>query len=379
MRVLCSSAPMEGVLAPILPLAEAFHAGGHEVMVAVGADLVDRVESAGLMAVAAGPSAMEAAVATFSDPAVAGLPPERQWLFGAVMFATIMAPLKLADLRTLTARWRPDLVVHATVDFAAPLLAAELGIPSVTCAPGLVPGSEFLDAVAERVAPLWRAAGLEPDGGAGLFRHRYLDPCPRRLQPDRGPAEAVARPLRPSVPAHGAASMPGWFHELGRRPVVYMSLGTVPLFNQPSMFKILLAELAAEDLDLIVTLGSTNLPDALGDQPANVHVAPWLPLATTLRRCDVVVCHAGAGTTLAGLASGLPLVLAPQGADQFEIAEACQAAGAAVVLRPEELSAAAVRDSACGLLGASSERAAARQLQAEIAAMPPAVDVIQDL
>ena len=83
---------------------------------------------------------------------------------------------------------------------------------------------------------------------------------------------------------------------------------------------------------MVVTVGNLNDPAALGNSRANVHVEQWLPLAPLLPRCAAVLCHAGTGTTLAALAAGLPLVLVPQGADQFDNAQACERAGAARVL-----------------------------------------------
>jgi MGT family glycosyltransferase len=157
---------------------------------------------------------------------------------------------------------------------------------------------------------------------------------------------------------------------------VYVSLGTAPLFNQPEKFAPLLAGLAGEALEVIVTVGDLNDPAAFGELPSTVHVEKWVPLSPLLPRCDAVLCHAGTGTTLAALGAGLPLVLVPQGADQFDNARACERAGAARVLLPDQVTPAAVREAVRTVLrDDSSERAAARSLAAEIAAMPSAVEV----
>jgi MGT family glycosyltransferase len=161
---------------------------------------------------------------------------------------------------------------------------------------------------------------------------------------------------------------------------VYVSLGTAPLFNQPDKFAPLLAGLSDLDLDVVVTVSNLNDPAALGESHANVHVERWLPLAPLLPRCDAVICHAGTGTTLAALAAGLPLVLVPQGADQFDNARACERAGAARVLLPEQVSPTAVRDAIGAVLDSrSTERTAALRLADEIAAMPPATHVAEAL
>lgn len=270
--------------------------------------------------------------------------------------------------------------MHPPVDLAAPLLAAERGLPSVTYGFGRVLEPQLLAALADRVTPLWRDAGLEPDRYAGLFRCRYLDPSPPSMCGDRGPAVGVAAPIRPEIPGDPSAPMPQWADSLGGRPVIYLSLGTVPFFNQPETFLALLAELAHQDIDLVVTIGELNDPTALGTQPSNVPIERWLPLAPLLPVCDAVVCHAGSGTTLGALTAGLPLVLVPQGADQFTNGAACERIGVARVLPPATITSPAVRDAVKAILQpTSTEHDVARQIAAEIAAMPPAAQVAQDL
>jgi UDP:flavonoid glycosyltransferase YjiC (YdhE family) len=380
MRVLCSSTPMEGVFAPFVPLGRALLAAGHEVLVATGPDLVERVAREGFATSVAGPTAMEGAMAAMDDPAVVNGAEGESWHFGGAMFGGAIAPAKLPALRTLADEYQPDLVVHPPVDLAAPLLAAERDLPSVTYGFGQLLEPQLVAAFAERVEDLWRQAGLVPDPAAGLYRSCYLDPCPPRLRLDRSPVASIVQPIRPEVPGEALAVLPSWFDRLGERPVVYLSLGTVPFFNQPDKFRTLLAALAHDDIDLVVTVGELNDPSVLADQPSNVHTERWLPLAPLLPRCDAVVCHAGSGTTLAALASGLALVLVPQGADQFTNATACQRAGVARVLAPEDLTSAAVRDCVAAILEADSpERAAANRVAAEIADMPDAHAVADDL
>ena len=56
----------------------------------------------------------------------------------------------------------------------------------------------------------------------------------------------------------------------------------------------------------------------LGPVPAHVHVEPWIDQARVLDHADLVVCHGGSGTALGALAAGVPLVMVPLFADQFE-------------------------------------------------------------
>jgi UDP:flavonoid glycosyltransferase YjiC (YdhE family) len=377
MRLLCSTTPMEGVFAPVVPLATALARDGHEVLVATAPDLIDRVRATGLDAVLAGPSASESVARALADPEFAA--GEQPWRIGAVMFARIMAAEKLPALRAIAKEFAPDLVLHPPVDLAAPLLAAGLGVPSITYGTGLLLEPELVAAMAGWVKPLWLVAGLEPDDNAGLYRHGYLNPVPPSLQPDLGPAAGRARAVRPTVPGSAEDGLPSWAEGLGNRPVVYVSLGTVPIFNQPETFAPILEALGTEDVDVIVTVGNTNDPADFGQLPDNIHLHRWLPPAAVLPLCDAVVCHGGAGTTLAALAHGLPLVLLPRGADQFPTAAACRRAGAAQVITPQEITAAAVRNSVQAVLRDSEHRDAAKRLQQEIEAMPSVESVAREL
>ena len=295
--------------------------------------------------------------------------------------ARVIPAAKLPALRTLAASWRPDLIVHPPVDLAGPLLAAELGVPSVCYGFGQPFDANVVEAIAVRVSPLWEAASLLPDSHGGIYRGLYLDPCPPSLAvDDEVPAADGVQRIRPEVPGDASAALPAWAQELGTRPVVYLSLGTAPQFNQPASFAPLLGGLADMEVEVVVTVSRLHDPAALGELAPTVHVEQWLPLAPLLARCDAVVCHAGTGTTLASLAAGLPLVLIPQGADQFDNARACQRAGAARVLLGDQVTPNAVRAAVAAVLpDASPERTAARGLAAEIAAMPSSTEVAHTL
>jgi UDP:flavonoid glycosyltransferase YjiC (YdhE family) len=381
MRVLCSTTPMDGVFGPFIPLGRALVAAGHEVVVASGANLRSRVEENGLKFAEAGLPAMDGVIAAMADSEVKAAPPGDRIRFPAAMFGAVHPSAKLASLRELSESCPFDLIVHPPVDVSGPLLAAELGLLSVCYGFGQPFDPAVVAAMAARSRPLWEAAGLQPDPYAGIYRGVYLDPRPPKLRgPETTPAAYGTRPLRPEIPGDPAAALPAWADALGRYPVVYVSLGTAPLFNQPEKFAPLLAGLNGDAVEVVVTVGDLNDPAAFGVLRPTVHVEKWLPLSPLLPRCDAVVCHAGTGTTLAALAAGLPLVLVPQGADQFDNARACERAGAARVLMSDQVTPAAVRDAVATVLrDDSSQRAAARALAAEIAAMPSAPEIVNEL
>ncbi len=380
MRVLCSTTPMDGVFGPFIGLGRALVRAGHEVVVASGANLRGRVDENGLEFVDAGLPAMDGMIAAMADAEVKAAPPADRITFPAAMFGAVHPAAKLPALRELAASRPFDLVVHPPVDLCGPLLGAELDLPSVCYGFGQPLDASVVAAMGGRARSLWEAVDLEPDPYGGIYRGPYLDPRPPRLRGESTVPTDQTHPIRPEIPGDPAATLPPWADLLGGRPVVYVSLGTAPLFNRPEKFAPLLAGLAGEDLDVVVTVSELNDPATFGNLPASVHMERWLPLTALLPRCDAVLCHAGSGTTLAALAAALPLVLVPQGADQFDNANACERAGAAKVLRPGQVCPEGVRDAVRSVLQhAAPEAAAARAIAAEIAAMPSATQVAEQL
>ena len=93
-----------------------------------------------------------------------------------------------------------------------------------------------------------------------------------------------------------------------------------------------MADIAAFDVDVLVTVGPEGEPAALGEVPDNVYVERFVAQSAVLPLVDLIVHHGGTGTVLSALEVGLPQLLLPQGADQFVNAEILTSAGAARAL-----------------------------------------------
>ena len=130
----------------------------------------------------------------------------------------------------------------------------------------------------------------------------------------------------------------------------------------------LLEALSLVECTAVLTVGADRDPHAF-EAPPNVIVERYIPQGEVLPLADAVLCHGGSGSTLAALAHGLPLVLLPAGADQFENAAACEAAEAAIELRPPAVTVDAIRTSLDSVLGESVYAEGANRLADEIRAM----------
>ena len=93
----------------------------------------------------------------------------------------------------------------------------------------------------------------------------------------------------------------------------------------------LIEAVAGMDVDVVMTIGSNGNAASLGELPANVHVAGYIPQDVLLDRVAAVVCHSGRGTVHGALAAGAPLCLIPLGTDQPLVAAACERAGVAAI------------------------------------------------
>jgi UDP:flavonoid glycosyltransferase YjiC (YdhE family) len=283
------------------------------------------------------------------------------------IFAEGHATQKLPELLEVAGAWQPHAIVYESGDLAAPAVAAVLGLRAANHSFGVMVPVAALRSAAEHMAPLWRSVGVEPDDNAGAFRGLYIDLSP--------PSFAWEEPLGESIRlGHVPAAeerAPAWLDELAR-PLVYVTLGTV--FNKPALLRQLLDGLDGS-VSALVTTGRNVDPGSLGGWPPNVRVERFVPQEQVLPRCAAVVAHAGSGSVRGALAHGLPLVLVPQGADQFDNAARCEAVGAAVVVRPAELTADAVRLALKRVLDEPAFTEAAQRVQAEIQAMPTAGQV----
>ena len=89
-----------------------------------------------------------------------------------------------------------------------------------------------------------------------------------------------------------------------------------------------------------------------------------------LPRCRALVTTGGAGTVIAGLQAGVPLVLVPTTWDKPDNARRVAEAGAGIVLRPRRCTPEHLREAIERVLGEPSYRAAAQRCAELLRAAP---------
>jgi len=377
-RILFTCRPLSGHFDPLLPLAAAARASGHTVAFASGDPVVGQARDAGFTAFEAGLADTFRAEWAPRFPGFTTLVGDAQRNF---FFTEIFANLELApravDLESIMSVWQPHLVVHEMAELAGPLVSTALGIPYVDVGYGSLIPRALLEGAGAAAAAHWRTRGLEPHPLAGAFRYLYVDPCPPALQnPEMADIVAVQR-MRPAAGEAQVTQRSALLEDLPRRPIVYVTLGTI--WNTDlDVFRVVI-EALRDHVNLIVTIGRQNDPAMLGPQPRGVIIRSYIAQHELLPWCDAVVAHGGSGTVLGALAHGVPLLVVPQGADQWSNAEQIVTAGAGKRLLRDELSAIAVRDCVMALLNDPSYRQAASNIKDEISAMPSATDAFVGL
>lgn len=372
MRVLFTTLPATGHFHPLAPLASAAAAAGHEIAFATAASFCPTVEAAGFRCCPAG---FDRRGMPLDD-----LFPQMRALTGEAFTRFVNGHIRVGveaarmapDLLTLADTWPPDLIVRDASEYGGCVAAEVLGIPHASVRTAVTAssyaGRRF---VAGDLATLRGAHGLPPDPETAMpFRYLHLACEPPGLWPWDDPPAPTSHLLRPEpFDRSGGEQLPDWVADLSDAPTVCVTLGT--FMNRSSdIFRAILAGLRDENLNLVVTVGRDQDPAQFGPQPANVHIARYIPLSLLLPRCALVVCQAGFSTATTTLRHGLPLVMLPLGADQPLVAHQLARLGVGPVLGPAERTPEAIRDVVRTTLADPAYRANAERVRDAMAALP---------
>jgi MGT family glycosyltransferase len=162
----------------------------------------------------------------------------------------------------------------------------------------------------------------------------------------------------------------------GSAPLVLVSLSTSEQ-GQAALLQRIVDAVAVLPVRVIVTTGPSIDP-ATVTAGANTHVVSYVPHAELLPSTSLVITHAGLGTVMAALGSGVPLLCTPMGRDQFFNAEQVQSLGAGRMLMPDA-DVSAITEAARGILDDASCRAAAKQMAITISGYGGAADAVTAL
>jgi UDP:flavonoid glycosyltransferase YjiC (YdhE family) len=389
---------------PLRPIARAAVRAGHSVTFACRPSMVGVVLGDGFAAVGVGPDVEE--MTSIAPLVVPGIEHEEAVLRDGFARRTALARARaLFDLGGETA---PEVLVGDEVDFGATIAAELLGVPHARVTVLAAGSFARPDLLVEPLNEVRAQVGLPPDPDLEMLgRDLVIVPGLPGFRDPAFPLPETARMVRPGVlepveiepvevepvevepvevepvAVETVAVEPGprpprWLADLGDRPVVYATLGTIFNVESGDLFVRILDGLAALAVDVVATVGRQLDPTVLGTWPPHVHVERFVPQAHLLPQVDVVVSHGGSGSVIGALAFGVPSVLLPIGADQTHNAARVAELGVGVALDPLEATAGDIAGAVAMLLGEDGQatRTRAASLAAASAALPTAVDAV---
>ena len=275
MRVLVSTTAGAGHLGPIVPFARALVDAGHEVVVAAPASFAASVEKAGFTHAPFADAPPEELAAVFARlPGLSNR--DANALVMTEVFGRIDARAALPGVQALVDRWRPDLVLRDSAEFASYVVADSEGIPHATVAVSLESfEEESLAALEVPLADLGARSGV-----AGLRSATRLSLLPPAFDGAAALASGTTKRFRDdAAPAASGASLPDWWPG-SSDPLVYVTFGSVAaafgLF--PVLYQGVVAAVADLPVRVLMTLGEAGDPEALGpaagQRPRRAVVAP---------------------------------------------------------------------------------------------------------
>ncbi|MDT8910086.1 glycosyltransferase [Amycolatopsis sp. PS_44_ISF1] len=360
MRLLFVSWAWPSHLFPMVPTAWGLRLAGHEVVLACPPSLAPVAGRTGLPVARVGTDVdLTPRMKSFMD----GARPRRERRTPLDLFVPV-ADAMAGDLLRFARDWRPDVIVHDPTTYAAPAVAAALGVPSVRHLWGIdftYPLRVFEEAAFTELYDRLGAGACVVSGSTPT-----LDPCPPGLQlpVDYTPVRTAYRPY------NGTGVCERGLRGRGDAPRLCVTWGTTSgkFGAAGSLPELVFAAAADLGLDLVF---ATSGAEAFGPRyPPNWQTVVMQPLNLVLPDCDLVVHPGGSGSALTTVLAGLPQVCLPLIPDQETNAAQLVRAGAGARVGAAGASTGQIRDALTELLDDPSFAAAAAALREQSRALP---------
>jgi UDP:flavonoid glycosyltransferase YjiC (YdhE family) len=371
MRLLFASQPVRSHFHSLVPLALEAQARGHIVGVASGPWLEPLVRRLGFDFLPCGVDYDPADSPLMRLPGQEHLADAPMVVRQLVGFAAGLGPPFARDLLARGPAWHPDLIVREPVEFGSAIAAERWRMPYASVMWAIYINPRFL--MREAFAGVCNDFGLDGDAVIdGFDRHlviRYLPPSWQiALSPD--PPSTMAFDATP-FDASTEGMRPAWLASPPARPTVCVTLG-LSFSQAPHIFRAVIDALDGLDIHAIVTVGTDLEPALLGTLPHNVRVERYIPYSVLLPHCDAMVFHGGFNSLHAAIWHGLPLVVIPQeGGDQEPTAQAVAELGLGLHVPGPTPPADEIRNAVVRILSEPAFTTTARQLRAQMLALPP--------
>lgn len=324
MRILAAcSLGGAGHFRPMEPLLATARRQGVAVLVIGPASLQRMVEEAGYDFEPGG-EPPESTVAPIRDRLAQSSTKEASILANRILFGHHATAALLPAMERSFHEWKPTLVLREVCEYASAAIAhrtrtpvAQVAISRADVEWGSIDVAS--PALEQHLVGLTEVVRQTP----------YLTHFPESFDPSLFRYTLRFREQRPNV---RPAPPDRWRGSTG--PKVYVTFGTVlgHMEIATAAYRMVIEAVEGLDINVVMTVGHKFDPTLLGTIPHNVRIESWVEQSELLDGADLVVCHAGSGTMLGALATGVPLVAVPLFADQFANASQLQVMGAGVAI-----------------------------------------------
>ncbi|WP_228816705.1 nucleotide disphospho-sugar-binding domain-containing protein [Nocardia transvalensis] len=279
-----------------------------------------------------------------------------------------LAAASLPALEEVVNQWKPDLIVGGSLSYAAPIIAAQFGIPFVRHALNMGEPANIDIGAADELEHELAERGLSAIPGEDLF----IDICPPSVRPkDALPSQSMRY-----IPYNTHKALEPWMYAHGEKPRVMVSAGSrvTPDYELGALSD-LVQKVAPLDLEMIIAVPD-EVASALEPLPPGVR-AGWVPVDVLMRSSDLLVHRAGGNTMLTAMTVGIPQLVVPAMPKQVDMTITLVEYGAAKMLidgkndTPEN-----IVDSCRELLEKPSYTERSKDIAREIASLPAPHDVV---
>ncbi|MGE3817851.1 MAG: glycosyltransferase [Isosphaeraceae bacterium] len=408
-RFLMTMWPLVGHINPFMSVAKALMARGHEVAFCTNEVARAQVEAEGVTLIPYRHVDDRSMWQVVGDAETRASRREsarilyravHEWIAGTV-------PAQVEDVNEAVERWRPDAVVTETGMWGPIVVSSEtLPVPVAILTtlmgclipgPDAPPGGAGLPAprgpwsrwlcramtgvgdllatrVRRRINQIRAGHGLPPMNGS-VNAHMatlplYLVPSLRELDYGRNDLPANVQYVGACVwNKSSSAPRPEWMEQLPRdEPWVHVTEGTAH-YRDPFVLRSAARGLAGMPAQVILTTGPQRDPSGLdlGPIASNVRVEQWVSHSDLLPRCSVLVTTGGAGTILASLRYGVPLVVIPTHWDKPDNARRIVDAMLGLAISPRRCTPDRLRRAVDRILANPEYAANARRIAAKLA------------
>ena len=248
-------------------------------------------------------------------------------LFRWIEYARRLDPLIAREIK----RWSPALAIVDASTIWGRLIAEKHGLPMVLSSATMIMNyrtysywKPLIDELGPHMEEINRRLmelsheGFPVKDMVGLYHIRESDPCiaytSRMIQPksdlytDKNTCFTGYSRFLPPAQSEGARD--------GKRPFVYVTLGTVSSINT-WFFRSCMSAFRDMDVDVLMVIWENVRRSQLGEIPPNVRVKIRVNQEEILPRADAVLFHAGMNTMSDCLLLGVPMVAYPSFGEQY--------------------------------------------------------------